>query len=255
MAAPQTTSPATDAKRKAAEALIAALPLPEGEAGWARDVRAAARTRLLEAGAPGRRDEYWRFTDPARLVAPMAAPEGEGAAVSPDPFPGIDAVTVAFVNGRHRADLSAPLPEGVVGASLAEVMAQDISIARELFGRLELAGQEKVARPLATLNTAAARDGLVLQVTGPVATPIHLAHAQAGAGAALLRHLVRVESGASVTLLESGHAANTVIEVDVAPGGTFHHLRVAAGERPAEARHIFARVGEGGVFKSFTLMA
>ncbi len=39
---------ATDAKRKAAEALLHVLPLPGREAGWAREARAAARTRLLD---------------------------------------------------------------------------------------------------------------------------------------------------------------------------------------------------------------
>ena len=42
---------AQDQKRLAAEAQLSALPLPEGEAGWARDVRAKARARLLAAGA------------------------------------------------------------------------------------------------------------------------------------------------------------------------------------------------------------
>ncbi|MEM7499478.1 MAG: Fe-S cluster assembly protein SufD, partial [Pseudomonadota bacterium] len=135
---------ATDATRKAAEGLLHALPLPEGEAGWAREARAAARTRLLEAGAPVKRDEYWRFTDPSKLTAPLE-PVGEGAGSSEaghtaTPFDALDAVTQHFVNGRHRPDLSDPLTlEGVTAAPLSEVLAQDITIARELFGKLEAA--------------------------------------------------------------------------------------------------------------------
>ncbi|MEM6422476.1 MAG: SufD family Fe-S cluster assembly protein [Pseudomonadota bacterium] len=249
---------ATDLSRKTAEGLLSALPLPDGEAGWARDVRAAARTRLLDAGAPVKRDEYWRFTDPARLTVPLAPVEATSGAPGPDDdaFAGIDAVTAAFVNGRFRPDLSDPLAQdGLAVGQLAEVTAQDISVAREVFGVLEAAGQEKVSRPLAMLNTASAREGLVLQATGTVARPLYLRHSQIGEGAAMLRHVIRVESGASLTILESGTPSNAVIEVDVAAGGTFHHLRVQTGERAPSATHLFAQIGEGAVFKSFTLMA
>ncbi|MEL6767871.1 MAG: SufD family Fe-S cluster assembly protein [Pseudomonadota bacterium] len=249
---------ATDATRKAAEGLLHALPLPEGEAGWAREARAAARTRLLEAGAPARRDEYWRFTDPATLTTPLE-PVAEGVAEAgpgTTPFDALDAVTQVFVNGQLRADLSDPLAlEGVAAGRLGEVLGQDITIARELFGKLEAAGHEKVDRPLAMLNTATAREGLMLQVTGEAPKPLHVRHAQVGEGASVLRHLVRVETGGSLTLLESGTPTNSVIEVDVADGGTFRHIRVQTGARAPSAAHVFARIGEGAIFQSFTLMA
>ncbi|MEM6973870.1 MAG: SufD family Fe-S cluster assembly protein [Pseudomonadota bacterium] len=250
---------ASDTNRKAAESLLAALPQPEGEAGWVRDVRAAARARLLEAGAPNRRDEYWRFTNPARLIKPQPAPVAEAGAApveGADPYPGVEAHAAVFVNGTYRGDLSSDgAPDGVAIAQLSDVLAQDITIARELFGKLELAGHEKVLRPLAMLNTATAREGLVLQVTGQVATTLHVSHRQIGDGAAMLRHLVRVESGGEITLIESGHTTNSLIEVDVAPGGTFRHLRVSLGDQAPTVSHIFARVGEGAVFKSFMLSA
>ncbi|MEM9762905.1 MAG: SufD family Fe-S cluster assembly protein [Pseudomonadota bacterium] len=249
---------ATDATRKAAEGLLHALPLPEGEAGWAREARAAARSRLLEAGAPARRDEYWRFTDPTTLTAPLA-PVADGSAEAgrgATPFDTLEAVTQHFVNGQLRADLSDPLAlEGVAAGRLDEVLAQDITMARELFGKLEAAGHEKVDRPLAMLNTATAREGLMLQVTGEAPKPIHIRHTQVGKGASVLRHLVRVEKGGSLTLLESGTPTNSVLEVDVADGGIFRHIRVQTGARAPSAAHVFARIGEGATFQSFTLMA
>ncbi|MEL7172740.1 MAG: SufD family Fe-S cluster assembly protein, partial [Pseudomonadota bacterium] len=131
----------------------------------------------------------------------------------------------------------------------------DITMARELFGKLEAAGHEKVDRPLAMLNTATAREGLMLQVTGEAPKPIHIRHTQVGEGASVLRHLVRVEKGGSLTLLESGTPTNSVLEVDVADGGIFRHIRVQTGARAPSAAHIFARIGEGAIFQSFTLMA
>ena len=240
-------------KRLGAEALLSALPVPMEEASWVHDARARARTRLLDAGAPVKRDEYWRYTDPTQLTAPLKLAD-ESDATTDTAFGG-DTAIARFVNGRFRADLSDALGgPGAAIAQLGETLKQDISIARELFGALETAGQEKVSRPLAILNTATATEGLVIQVTGEAA-PLHIRSDLSGDGAAVLHHLIRVESGAEITVLESGMATNTVMEVDVARGGTFHHVRLQTGERAPSANHIFARVGEDATFKSFTLTA
>src|SRR6056297_681104 len=178
------TQPLIDEKRRTAEAMLAALPLPEEEAPWARDARARARARLLEAGAPVRRDEYWRMTDPRALTAPAAPLAPADTVGASDAFPGIEARCLRFVNGRFRCDLSDDATqEGIAVMTLAEALGTDISFARDIFGRLEAAGQEKVDRPLAALNTAAATEGLALRVTGPVATPLHIRNDVIGEGA------------------------------------------------------------------------
>ena len=246
---------ATDAKRKAAEALLHVLPLPGREAGWAREARAAARTRLLEAGAPARRDEYWKYTDPAGLTTPLAVVDATDA--RPDfesPFGEARPRRARFVNGRYRADLSDDLAQdGLSVATLRETLSHDLGFARDLFGKLEDAGQEKVVRPLAALNTACATEGLVLQVTGAVAEPLHLRHDQVGIGASLLHHLIRVERGASLVVLESGCPTNMVLEVEIADGASFQHVRIQQGKRAGSASHIFARLGAQARFKTFTL--
>ncbi|HET7409008.1 MAG TPA: SufD family Fe-S cluster assembly protein, partial [Paracoccaceae bacterium] len=243
-------------KRRAAEAMLSALPMPEGEAGWAREVRARARARLLEAGAPAKRDEYWKYTDPTPLTAPLRVVEAGEPAGTATPFDGLDATVVRFVNGRHRADLSDDgAGEGVAMATLAEILAQDITVFRDFFGALETAGQEKVARPLSILNTAAASEGVVLQVTGAKTRPVHIRYDQTGESASLIRHLIRIEKGAELTLLESGTATNTVLEVEVAEGGVLHHVRVQKGPRPAHSTHVFARLHEEAQLKTFTMTA
>jgi Fe-S cluster assembly protein SufD len=70
---------------------------------------------------------------------------------------------------------------------------------------------------------------------------------------------VTIEPGAEITILENGPAAarlNGVMEVEVAEGGRFHHVR-AQGRDPARraVTHIFARLAGGALFKSFTLTA
>jgi len=76
---------------------------------------------------------------------------------------------------------------------------------------------------------------------------------------AILHHLVRVESGASLTILENGPAAarfNKCMEIDVADGGQFHHIRAQGRDHERLAvTQMFARLGTESVFKSFTLTA
>jgi Fe-S cluster assembly protein SufD len=70
--------------------LLAARPVPSGEAAWATAARAAAVERLTRMGGPHRRDEYFKFTDPASLVAPetpaaaRVAPDGKAAFADSD---------------------------------------------------------------------------------------------------------------------------------------------------------------------------
>lgn len=243
-------------KRESAEAMLSALPAPDGEAGWAREMRARARARLLEAGAPIRRDEYWRFTDPSALTRPLRIVEAGDAGETALPFENLNPALVRFVNGRHRADLSADAAgEGVAMATLSETLSQDISIFRDIYGVLETAGQEKVDRPLAILNTATATEGLVIQVTGQAKQPIHIRYDQSGEGAALIRHLIRVEKGAEVTVLESGNASNTVLEAEIEEGAILHHIRLQTGPREPHATHFFAKLHANSQLKTFTLTA
>ncbi|MGC1488719.1 MAG: Fe-S cluster assembly protein SufD, partial [Albidovulum sp.] len=88
-----------DASRAAAtSARIAGLALPKG--GFSAPARASALARLGEMGLPGKRDEYWRYTDPTDLVA-AAAPEAALFTGTPDAelFGGIDRVVIAFADG------------------------------------------------------------------------------------------------------------------------------------------------------------
>lgn len=75
----------------------------------------------------------------------------------------------------------------------------------------------------------------------------------------MLHHCIKLEEGAELTILESGAAAarlNSVLEVEVAAKARFHHIR-NQGRDPERrvATHIFARLGDESLFKSFTLTA
>ncbi|WP_127900247.1 Fe-S cluster assembly protein SufD [Solirhodobacter olei] len=249
------------AKRAATEARLEGLSLPASGA-WLAQARGAALARLSEMGLPGRRDEYWRWTDPTTL----AAAEAPAAALFDDggerpAFDKIDRVTLVFVDGVFDAAASDdPAAAEVEITRLAEAGAQDIHWAKDLYGALEARGQAPVARPFAALNTAIATDGVLIRATGKAAKPVSLVYRHASETSdAILHHCVKLEEGAELTLLESGPGAarfSTVLEVEVGDGAAFHHIRTQGRDHERRvAAHLFARLGAESRFKTFTLTA
>jgi Fe-S cluster assembly protein SufD len=246
-------------KLDGAAALLAAYPEPQGEAGWARAAREQAAARLRTRGVPARRDEYWRFTNPAGLTA-VPAPEAAVLVTDEAPvFGAAEALQLVFVDGVFAPDLSDAMAlEAVEIRPLGEVLRTDIHWVREVFGRLEARGQDPVDRPLAALNTARATEGVAIRVTRRVERPISLRYLHEDPHSdALVRHVIRLEEGAEATVLEAGPAAarvNTVMEVDLADRAAFHHVRAQGRDHERRAATAtFARLGAGAVFKSFTL--
>jgi Fe-S cluster assembly protein SufD len=249
------------AKQDLTEARLSALDMPGG-ATWATEARGAALSRVRAMGLPTRRDEYWKYTDPSSLtqVVPTRAAIFEAGGEVPL-YDGIDRLKIVFVDGVFDAEASDDLSlEGVEIERLSDAMSKDIHWAREFYGVLETAGQTPVARPLAALNTAYATDGVVIRATGKVEKPISLIYLHRSESSdATLHHVVRVEEGGDLTILENGPAAarfNKCMEISVADRGGFHHVRAQGRDHERRAAtHMFARLGEESIYKSFTLTA
>ena len=243
---------AADPRRAATDARLDAMTLPAG-GGWLGAARKDALGRLRAVGLPGRRDEYWRYTDPAPFVDAM--PAAEASEEMPDPWGGVEAVTITVTDGVVA--VPDDLPEGLEIATLREAGEADIHWAKDIYAALEAIGSRPVSRPLAMLNSAFATDGIVLRATGAVSRPVHIR--AAGQGDPVLHHCIRIDSGASLTVLESGAAgarSNVVVEAEVSEGGAFHHVRVQGPDAaPHVGTNLFARLAGGSVFKSFTLSA
>ena len=162
------------------------------------------------------------------------------------------------MDGEFDAEDSDDLSlEGVSIERLAAANS-DLHWARDLYGTLEKAGQSPVVRPLAALNTAFATDGVLIHVTGKPSKPINLVYKhKSETSDAMLHHVVKLDAGAEVTLLENGPAAarfNTVMEVDVADTARFHHVRAQGRDHERRAAtHVFTRLGTESLFKSFTV--
>ncbi|WP_223427234.1 SufB/SufD family protein [Tateyamaria pelophila] len=243
-------------KLDATEARIAALDLPQG--GWADAARADALARLRAMGLPARRDEYWRFTRPD-LLTQVETPAAAVVVSDEAPvFSEIDALRIVFNDGVFDPEASDPLAMDYLKIDRLAEAKTDIHWAKSLYGQLETNGQTPVARPLGTLNTAFATDGILIHVTGKAPRPINLVYNhRIETSEAILHHVIKLDPGADLTVLETGPAAarfNKVMEVDVADTAAFHHVRAQGRDHERHAAtHIFARLGTESTFKSFTL--
>jgi Fe-S cluster assembly protein SufD len=243
-----------------ADELISSRKMPSGGA-WASAARQSALARLRAMGVPGRRDEYWKYTNPATLVQPQVTPAAAFESDEPKVFGDIDRLKLVFVDGQFDASASDDLDmSGIEIERLVTATSRDIHWARELYGVLEERGQTPVDRPLAALNTAFASDGVVIRVTGKPSRPVSLIYQRDSEDSdATLHHVIRVEGGAEITVLENGPAAarfNSVMEIDIADGATFHLVRTQGRDHERRAAtHIFARLGTNSTFKCFTLTA
>ncbi|MBY6138280.1 SufD family Fe-S cluster assembly protein [Leisingera daeponensis] len=246
-----------EVKQSATEARLSALTLPEG--GCLKAARHAALSRVQTMGLPSRRDEYWKYTKPDTLVQAEASKAAVFETGEAPMFDGFDRLKVVFVDGVFDAEASDDLSlEGISIERIADICEKDIHWAKDLYGVLEARGQTPVERPLAALNTAFATDGVVIHVTGTPSKPVNLVYRHADEKSdAILHHVIKVDSGASATILENGPAAarfNKCMEIDVADGGALHLVRAQGRDHERRAAtHLFARLGSESVFKSFTL--
>jgi len=246
-----------DQRQVVTEARLDHLDLPTG--GCTEMARRSALARVHSMGLPQRRDEYWKYTRPDTLLSVDVPPAAVFDNDEGPMFEAFDRLKIVFVDGVYDPEASDDLSlEGVSIDRLQDICGTDIHWAKELYGVLETRGQTPVARPFAALNTAYARDGVAIHVTGKPIKPISLIYIhKSEASDVMLHNIIRVDPGAEVTILENGPAGarlNKCAEIDIADGGTLHHVR-AQGRDPERRAFtaMFVQLGAKSTFKSFTL--
>ncbi len=222
--------------------------LPGANLPWLVALRADAAASFRAQGLPTRRVEAWHYTDLRPLAqagfdAPLSAVD---AAVA---LPAARAEQrVVFVDGRHRADLSS-----FAAASIGHWLP-------ELQGRIAAP-----AEPMAALNSMFFEDGLFLTIAeGQDAGTLELLHVVQAAdrpAAVHPRHIIRLEKGARLALLETSigptdkrYLHNPVWQVEVAEGASFTHVRLQQeGAQGFQLSTVYASVAAGGTYDNFTL--
>jgi len=231
---------------------------PNG-ATWANNTRSEALMAFNDFGVPTKRDEYWKYTNPQKLTMIPTEPAALFSNDEPPMFESIDRVKIVFVDGILDLSQSDDLIlEGATIETLVDATSKDIHWAKDLFGSLEKNGQKPVKRPLAALNTAMAAEGLVIRITDKCKKPLAIRYIHnSETSDALVHNIIKIESNAQFTLLESGAGAarfNSVLEVDVADNADFHHVRTQGRDHERKTvTHIFGRLGKESIFKSFTM--
>jgi Fe-S cluster assembly protein SufD len=225
--------------------------LPGARLPWVAALRDQAAEKFRAQGFPTRRIEAWHYTDLRPLTQ---ASFDEPLTVVDDALtlpPARTAERVVFVDGRLRMDLSSWPGMASVANHLAKL--QDRILLPE--------------EPLAALNTMMFEDGLSLHV--PAGTDagtlevLSVAIESERPAAFHPRHLVRLEKGAKLTLLETSigpagtaYLHNPVWQIEVAEDATLTHARLQ--QEGAQAFHlstIYAEVAKGGTYDNFTLNA
>ena len=221
-------------------------------ADWAATLVSDARERFLSMGAPIRRDEYWKYTDPDECTSP---PPGLRAELPAQSFEKVEGLRISF--GEAGLRFQGPMPDGLKIESLRDALSSDSHWSRQLLGKLEIEGQRPISRPLAVLNSALLDDGLIIRASLPIRTPVHLIRdVSPNGGISYGRVLVFADPGSSLVLLEtdlSRSVHNSVTEAYVEAGGRFDHIRTQTGAGRLETTAVFVQLAARADFRGFTL--
>jgi Fe-S cluster assembly protein SufD len=224
--------------------------------GNIRQSREAAFKRFSDRGFPTTRDEEWKFTSVAPIVATKFV---RARAVSPDrraierhmlPETG---ATIVLVNGRVSAALSTmnTMPAGVTVSTGVDVSASTRHAAASAF---------------VDLNDAFFEDVVAIRVRpkAVVTSPIHVLSLSAAGGEAAIvapRLLIQVGEGAQVSVIETyaglpGPATLTtaVTRLFLDPAAVVNHVKIQSEEATAfHIGNLAAWLGRGSTLTSHAL--
>jgi Fe-S cluster assembly protein SufD len=215
--------------------------------------RIAAAEAFRRAGLPGasagRREEAWKYTG----LRPLSDTSFEQFA-SPIPansqilarLPQLELPRIVFIDGMFSQELSI-VPSALRFARFAD-RAEFGSIARP------------ECEPLVALNTMLAEDGAVIEVpAGSDGGLLVLASAATDRTPFHPRHVIRLEPGARLTLLDlsfgdGSYLHNPVFEVTVGAGAVLTHARLQNESTSAfHLSTLYAEINERGTYDSFVL--
>ena len=237
---------------------------------WLNDARVDALHWVGEHGFPTHKNEDWKYTGLAPLLAvPFAAATvASGSRVTAEL---IDAAAVdlgglrlVFINGHYSAQFSrlTGLPAGAVVTTLAAVLAAGPDRLEPFFAHTPGA-----RHAFAAFNDALAEDGAFIHLTAGtiVDEPIQLVFFSDAGGVPLIsspRSVLIADPGSRATIVETYagieadvYCTNAVTEVVLAEDAQIEHYKVQ--NEPVTAFHVAllsVRQGRGSRFSSRSIM-
>ena len=208
----------------------------DGSVGGLEQGRTAAIDYIRRAGPPNTRQEAWRFTSLAPLLAvPPQVLSAPGPALTADHPPDSEVLRL-YWDGDHDPLAGVDLPEGL---TRLETGFQDA-----LLGTVIQAAGTADAW-LVRFNAALATQVLALRVRGPVSLPLELvSDCGAGTGVRPLRLLLLLEEDASLELLQVHRAAGPSLTTVVVEAQLSHRARLRHGvlAQGTDASCLFAHL-------------
>jgi Fe-S cluster assembly protein SufD len=222
--------------------------LPGATHAWIDGLRQTARAVLNTAGLPGAKNEAWKFTplgDLAKIpFIPAAAADDVDVRDIPLNAPRIDgAKRIVLVNGVWNSALSDKLDlQGLHVESLRKALSNPQAL-KPILGGLASSG----ALPLAALNTAYMAEGLFITAEKNFeGAALHIISIGAGGAEPVAfhpRHIVQLEAGAKLTIVEThvglpgqSYVSNPLTEISLGENTSLNRYVMVAED--SEAFHL-----------------
>ena len=221
--------------------------------------RIKAGKRFLNLGIPLNKDEYWKFCSPARFTSKDLITETNfyesNVTKTDDP----DETNLFFVDGVLDTSLSdSKLHNELDIVSMNDEKGMGLAWVQELYGEIESSSQKRTKRALSAFNTACAADGLFVRVKKGRTLKLVIHYiGQRGSSDSLIHHLIKLESGSGLVLIEKGEGAsrfNRLIEIELLPASRLDHIRFFGNDISADAlTQTFVRQDSESHYKEFAV--
>lgn len=227
---------------------------------WVAEIQANAALDFAAFGLPNRHDEDWRYSPPDALLKHRFAP----AAMTVTPS--ISSAMTATHFTPYQVVLTdgiicqmPPLPAGVIVQPLIQAMVEHPDKVKPYLGKIL-----QHEHGFQALNTAMLQQGLLIYVPAgmELQAPLWLTHWQTATEQVIyLRHLVVLEAGSQMTLMEDyyGEAqqcywTNAVTEIALAEKAQLQHYQLQRESQSAfHWSHLNVQQTNGSVFANHLL--
>jgi Fe-S cluster assembly protein SufD len=223
---------------------------------WMNEFRAAGFEAFSAEGFPSIRNERWKYTNLSQLNSgEFVANEPANDAFKVGAKSEWAEARMVFVNGQFREDLSDVA--SLKGQIKVVRMQHSLSTMKDDLGHLV-----DGSMPIVGLNTALMQDGyrVVVADNAKIEGILEVVFASVGHHNAVFpRNSVKLGKNAEMTLVErhvgqGTYLANSVGEIDIHDGSTFHHYRLQNDDIAAtNLSHTFVKVGANAVYDNFAL--